>query len=232
MVKCQLSKERLPAMKINNVPIDLLLKNMLAATGTVLQIFFLTIFFSIPLGFLVALARRSRFKIISLPTRIYQLVFRGTPLMLQLFFFMYGPYYIFDAGFGRFTACIIAFVVNYAAYFGEIFRGGIAAIPKGQYEAAKVLGYSRIQTFLRIILPQVVKNVIPATGNEFMTLVKDTALAQVISVKEIFDVASKAGSKYFSAVPVIVAAIFYLVMNTVVEFAFKFIEKKFDYYKV
>lgn len=219
-------------MKIDNVPIDLLLKNMLSATGTVFQIFFLTILFSIPLGFLVALARRSRFKIISIPTRIYQLIFRGTPLMLQLFFFMYGPYYIFNAGFSRFTACIVAFVVNYAAYFGEIFRGGITAIPKGQYEAAKVLGYSKFQTFMRIILPQVVKNVIPATGNEFMTLVKDTALAQVISVSEIFDVASKAGSKYFSAIPVVVAALFYLIMNTVVEFTFKLIEKKLDYYRI
>jgi len=219
-------------MKIDNVPIDLLLKNMLAATGTVFRIFFLTILFSVPLGFLVALARRSRFKIISIPTRIYQLIFRGTPLMLQLFFFMYAPFYIFGNGFERFTACIIAFVINYAAYFGEIFRGGIAAIPKGQYEAAKILGYNRFQTFMRIILPQVVKNVIPATGNEFMTLVKDTALAQVISVKEIFDVASKAGSKYFSVVPIIVAALFYLIMNTVVEFAFKLIEKKFDYYRV
>jgi len=219
-------------MKIDNIPIDLILKNMFAATGTVLKIFFLTILFSVPLGFLVALARRSRFKIINLPTRIYQLIFRGTPLMLQLFFFMYGPFYIFGKGFERFTACIVAFVINYAAYFGEIFRGGIAAIPKGQYEAAKVLGYSRLQTFMRIILPQVVKNVIPATGNEFMTLVKDTALAQVISVSEIFDVASKAGSKYFSAIPVMIAALFYLVMNTAVEFAFKLIEKKFDYYKI
>ena len=169
-------------MKIDGVPIDLLTKNMLLATGNVLQIFFLTILFSIPLGFIVALARGSRFKIISVPTRIYQLIFRGTPLMLQLFFFMYGPYYLFDIGFGRFNACIIAFVVNYAAYFGEIFRGGIASIPKGQYEAAKVLGYSKFQTFMRIILPQVVKHVMPATGNEFMTLVKDTSLAQVISV--------------------------------------------------
>lgn len=218
-------------MKIDNVPIDLLIKNMIYATGTVLQIFFLTILMSIPLGFLVALAGRSRYKIIRIPTRIYQLIFRGTPLMLQLFFFMYGPYYIFDKGFGRFTACIIAYVVNYAAYFGEIFRGGIAAIPKGQYEAAKVLGYSRFQTFTRIVLPQVVKHVIPATGNEFMTLVKDTALAQVISVREIFNVASSTGSRYFSAVPIVVAAIFYLIMNTVVELAFKIIEKKLDYYR-
>ncbi len=218
-------------MKIDNVPMDLLIPNMLSATGRVLEIFFLTILFSIPLGFCVALARRSRWKVISFPVRIYQLIFRGTPLMLQLIFFMYAPYYIFDFSFGRIQACIIAFVVNYAAYFGEIFRGGIGAIAKGQYEAAKVLGYTKFQTFVRIILPQVMKHVIPATGNELMTLVKDTSLAQVIAVSELFNVASKAGSKYFSTVPIIVAAVFYLVMNTVIELLFKLIEKKLEYYK-
>lgn len=218
-------------MRVDNVPIDLLLKNMLGATEMVLKIFILTIILSIPLGFVVALARGSRFKFISIPTRIYQLVFRGTPLMLQLFFFMYGPFYIFGFGFGRFNSCIIAFVINYAAYFGEIFRGGIAAIPKGQYEAAKVLGYSKFQTFMRIILPQVIKHVIPATGNEFMTLVKDTSLAQVISVTEIYNVATNAGARYFSTVPLIVAGLFYLVMNTVVEMSFKLIEKKLGYYR-
>lgn len=219
-------------MKINNVPLDLLIPKMLGATGTVIQIFFLTLVLSIPLGFIVALARRSRFKIISVPIQIYQLIFRGTPLMLQLLFFMYGPYYIFGFNiYQRFTACILAYVVNYAAYFGEIFRGGIAAIPKGQYEASKVLGYTKIQTFMRIILPQVIKNVIPATGNELMTLVKDTSLAQVIAVKELFDVASSAGSTYSSTVPIIVAGAFYLIMNTVVEVSFKLIEKKYNYYK-
>lgn len=217
--------------RIDNVPIDSLLMNMLVATGTVFKIFLLTIIMSIPLGFLVAFARESRFKIISIPTRIYQLIFRGTPLMLQLYFFMYGPYYLFDFSFGRFNACIIAFVINYAAYFGEIFRGGIASIPKGQYEAAKVLGYNKFQTFIHIVLPQVVKHVLPATGNEFMTLVKDTSLAQVISVAEIFNVATNATSRYFSTVPLIVAGIFYLVMNTVVELFFKSLEKKLNYYR-
>lgn len=218
-------------MQIDNVSMDLLIPNMLSATVMVLKIFFLTIVLSVPLGFLVALARRSKLWIISVPTRIYQLIFRGTPLMLQLFFFMYGPYYIFGFSFDRFTACILAFAINYAAYFGEIFRGGIASIPKGQYEAAKVLGFTKLQTFLRIVLPQVVKQVIPATGNELMTLVKDTSLAQVISVIELFRVATTAGSKYFSTVPIIIAAVFYLIMNTVVEVSFKLIEKKFDYYK-
>jgi len=218
-------------MKFDNVPIDLLIPNMLKATTTTLGIFFLTIILSIPLGFLVALARGSRFKAISIPTRIYQLIFRGTPLMLQLIFFMYGPFYLFGFSFNRSIACILAFVINYAAYFGEIFRGGIASIPKGQYEASKVLGYTKIQTFIRIILPQVVKNVIPATGNELMTLVKDTSLAQVIAVEELFRIATNAGSKYFSTVPIIIAAAFYLIMNTVVEVTFKLIEKKYEYYK-
>lgn len=213
------------------IPLDLLVSHMLKATGMVIQIFALTIVLSIPLGFLVALARRSKLKIISIPVQIYQLIFRGTPLMLQLFFFMYGPYYIFKFSFGRFPACIIAFTINYAAYFGEIFRGGIAAIPKGQYEAAKVLGYTRFQTFMRIILPQVVKHVIPATGNELMTLVKDTSLAQVIAIPELFNVATNATSHYVSVIPLIIAAGFYLIMNSVVEVAFKVIEKKLNYYK-
>jgi len=217
--------------KFDNIPMDLLIPNMLSATVWVLEIFFLTILFAIPLGFLVALGRRSKHKIISLPIQLYQLIFRGTPLMLQLFFFMYAPFYIFNISFGRFTACIMAFTINYAAYFGEIFRGGIAAIPKGQYEAAKVLGYTKFQTFMKIILPQVIKHVIPAMGNELMTLVKDTSLAHVISIPELFRVASKAGSKYFSTMPIIIAAVFYLVMNTVVEVVFKKIEKRMEYYK-
>lgn len=219
-------------MKIDNVPLDLLIPEMLSATTTTLKIFFLTIIFSIPLGFFVALARRSRLWIISFPTRIYQLIFRGTPLMVQLIFFMYGPYYIFNVSlYDRFTACILAFAINYAAYFGEIFRGGIVGIPKGQYEAAKVLGYNKLQTFMRIILPQVVKSVIPAVGNELMTLVKDTSLAQVIAVVELFRVASTAGSTYSSTIPILVAAAFYFIMNTVVEISFRLLEKKFDYYK-
>lgn len=218
-------------MIIDNVPMDLLIKNMMSASGMVLKIFVLTTVLSIPLGFIVALGRGSRYKVISFPVRIYQLIFRGTPLMLQLFFFMYGPFYIFGSSLDRFVACIMAFVINYAAYFGEIFRGAIASIPKGQYEAAKVLGYSKLQTFMRIVLPQVIKQVIPATGNELMTLIKDTSLAQVISVVELFRVASTAGSKYFSTVPIVVAAVFYLIMNTVVEITFKHLENRMNYYK-
>lgn len=218
-------------MKIDNVPLDLLIPNMLSASVTSLEIFFFTIILSIPLGFFVALGRRSKFLIVSFPIRIYQLIFRGTPLMLQLFFFMYGPYYIFGVTPGRNFACITAFAINYAAYFGEIFRGGIASIPKGQYEAAKVLGYTRFQTFMRIVLPQVIKTVIPATGNELMTLVKDTSLAMVIAVIELFRVATTACAHYGSIIPLFVAGVFYFIMNWVVEITFKYIEKKMDYYK-
>ncbi len=219
-------------MKIDRVPIDTLVHNMLIGSVTTLEIFFLTILFSIPLGFLVALGRKSRFRIISLPIRIYQLIFRGTPLMLQLIFFMYAPSYLFDIKYSyRMIPCVLAFSINYAAYFGEIFRGGIASIAKGQYEAAKVLGYTKSQTFIRIVMPQVVKTVIPSVGNELMTLVKDTSLAQVISVIELYKVASTAGAKYFSIVPIMVAGLFYLIMNTIVEITFKLIEKKLDYYR-
>lgn len=219
-------------MLIDRVPIDLLIKNMLGASGVTLQIFFLTILFAIPLGFLVALGRGSKLFFISAPIRVYQLIFRGTPLMLQLLFFMYAPYYLFEVNYPyRMIPCVLAFSINYAAYFGEIFRGGIAAIAKGQYEAAKVLGYTKLQTFLRIVLPQVIKTVIPTVGNELMTLVKDTSLAQVISVIEIYRVASTAGAKYFSIIPFVVAGFFFLIMCTVVEITFKFIEKKLSYYK-
>lgn len=218
-------------MKVNNVPMDLFIPNMLEASTEVLKIFIVTLIFAIPLGFLVALGRRSKYKIISIPIQIYQLIFRGTPLMLQLIFFMYGPFYIFGFTFGRSIACFMAFTINYAAYFGEIFRGGIAAIPKGQYEAAKVLGYTKVQTFMKIILPQVIKHVIPATGNELMTLVKDTSLASVISISELFRVASNAQTKYFATIPIIVAALFYLIMNTVIEIVFKKLEKHMEYYK-
>jgi len=152
--------------------------------------------------------------------------------MVQLIFFMYGPYYIFGFNlYDRFTACILTFAINYAAYFGEIFRGGIAGIAKGQYEAAKVLGYTKFSTFMRIVLPQVVKSVIPSVGNELMTLVKDTSLANVIAVIELFKIASSTGAHYKSTIPIVVAAAFYLIMNTVVEIVFKIIEKKFNYYK-
>ena len=204
--------------------------NMLTGSLQVIQIFALTALFSVPLGFVVALIRTSKFRVLSGIVRIYQLIVRGTPLMLQLMFCMYAPAFLFGATPHRFAACIIAFVVNYAAYFGEIFRSGIQSIPKGQYEAGQVLGYSKTQTFFHIILPQVFKRVIPPTGSEFMVLVKDTALANIIAQPQLFDVAVKTAAKNVSITPYIAAAVFYLIMSAVVEYAFKKIESKLDYY--
>ncbi len=207
-----------------------MIPNMLEGSLQVIQIFAMTVIFAVPLGFVVALARTSRFKLLSGIVRIYQLIVRGTPLMLQLMFCMYAPAFLLGITPRRFVACITAFVVNYAAYFGEIFRSGIQSIPKGQYEAGQVLGYTKSQTFFHIVLPQVVKRVIPPTGSEFMVLVKDTALAQIIAQPQLFDIAIKTAAKNVSITPYIAAGLFYLVMSAVVEFAFKKLENKLNYY--
>ena len=203
-------------------------------TGTMvsLSIFFLPLLFSIPLALPVALARRSKSKLLHAPVSFYVLVMRGTPLILQLIFVYFAPYYLFGISYDRFTAVIIAFVVNYAAYFAEIYRGGIDAIPRGQWEAAKVLGLSRTQTLFMIILPQVVRRILPAMGNEVITLVKDTALAQTIGVAELFRAAQNASARQFSTMPIFIAGIFYFVMNYVVALAFDAAEKKLGYYKI
>ena len=146
--------------------------------GVTLQIFFLTLVGSLPLGVVVALARMSRVKPIAWIMKFYISVMRGTPLMLQMFFIYFAPYYIFGIPLSmesKFSATIVAFIINYAAYFAEIYRSGIQSIPRGQYEAAEVLGYSRLQTFMKIVLPQVIKRILPAMGNEIITLVKDTS---------------------------------------------------------
>lgn len=203
----------------------------LEGTWTAIQIFFLTLIFSVPLGMLIARARLSSNKILIAPLRLYLLIMRGTPLILQLIFFMYFPPFVLGIAVPRFLAAVIAFTVNYAAYFAEIFRGGIESIPVGQYEAAHVLGFSRRQTFRSIILPQVVKRVLPACGNECMTLVKDTALAQTIGVMELFRIAQNTTSRTTSIVPIMVAGVFYLAMNSLVELAFTAGERRLAYYK-
>ena len=209
-----------------------LIPAMLAGMGTSLQIFFLTLLLGLPLGLLLAAGRMSRLAILRRPIQAFLLIMRGTPLMLQLFFFYFGPYYILGLrGMDRFLAVILAFVLNYSAYFAEIYRGGIESIPVGQYEAAAALGFTRKQTFFRIVLPQVLKRILPPMGNEFMTLVKDTALARVISVVELFDVAAKAANSYVSTVPFVVAAVFYLVMNLVVGQLFLYAERRMNYYR-
>lgn len=198
-----------------------------------LQIFFLTLVGSLPLGVVVALARMSRVKPIAWIMKFYISVMRGTPLMLQMFFIYFAPYYIFGIPLSmesKFSATIVAFIINYAAYFAEIYRSGIQSIPRGQYEAAEVLGYSRLQTFMKIVLPQVIKRILPAMGNEIITLVKDTSLAFAIGVAEMFSTAKALVASQVSMLPFVFAAVFYWVFNFVVEVVLGRVEKKMGYY--
>ena len=198
------------------------------------QIFVLTLLFSLPLGMLVAFGRMSRCKIIKLIAKLYISVMRGTPLMLQIIVVYFAPYFMFRMKMGpgyRFTAVIIAFVINYAAYFAEIYRSGIESMPNGQYEAAQVLGYNKAQTFIRIILPQVIKRVLPSITNETITLVKDTSLAFTISIAEMFTVAKQIGAAQTSVMPLLAAGIFYYVFNLIVATVMEYIEKRLSYYR-
>ena len=198
------------------------------------QIFVLTLLFSLPLGMLVAFGRMSRCKIIKLIAKLYISVMRGTPLMLQIIVVYFAPYYMFRMKMGpgyRFPAVIIAFVINYAAYFAEIYRSGIESMPNGQYEAAQVLGYNKAQTLIRIILPQVIKRVLPSITNETITLVKDTSLAFTISIAEMFTVAKQIGAAQTSVMPLLVAGIFYYVFNLIVATVMEYIEKRLSYYR-
>ena len=208
-----------------------LIAQMLEGTVTSLKIFFLTLIFSLPLGFVVAKGKMTRIAPIRWITDLYIQIMRGTPLILQLIFVYFAPFYVFGASYDRFTACILAFVINYSAYFSEIYRSGLQSIDRGQYEAAKVLGFSKAYTFFHIILPQVVKRILPSLGNEVITLVKDTALAQTIGVAELFRVAQTASSRDFSTVPIFIAGIFYFVMNYIVSRLFTIGERKLDYYR-
>lgn len=201
--------------------------------GVTLQIFFLTLVGSLPLGVVMALARMSRVKPTAWIMKFYISVMRGTPLMLQMFFIYFAPYYIFGIPLSmesKFSATIVAFIINYAAYFAEIYRSGIQSIPRGQYEAAEVLGYSRLQTFMKIVLPQVIKRILPAMGNEIITLVKDTSLAFAIGVAEMFSTAKALVASQVSMLPFVFAAVFYWVFNFVVEVVLGRVEKKMGYY--
>ena len=201
--------------------------------GKTCAIFFLTVLFSLPLGMIVALLRMSKNKIISAVTRFFITVLRGTPLMLQLLAVTYGPYYLFGAGVARnkLIPVVIAFSINYAAYFAEIYRGGIESISVGQYEAATVLGYSKFQTFMRIILPQVVKRIMPSVTNEIVTLVKDTSMAFTVSYQEMFTIGKQIANSQTSFMPFLVAGVFYYVFNLIVDRVMGRIEKRLDYYK-
>ena len=206
---------------------------LVSGFGTTLQIFLLTLVGSIPLAIPVALARMSRIRLLSWAARAYISVLRGTPLMLQMFAIYFAPYYVFGIQLtpdSKWQACIVSFILNYAASFAEIYRSGIQSIPRGQYEAAEVLGYSRSQTFWRIVAPQVAKRIIPAMGNEIITLVKDTSLAFSIGVAEMFSTAKALVASQVSMVPFAIAAAFYWVFNFLVELALGAVEKKMDYY--
>ena len=197
-------------------------------------IFFLTLLFSLPLGLLVALLRRSKLVIISSITKFCISVLRGTPLMLQLIAVAYGPYYLFGISISRnkLIPVVIAFAINYAAYFAEIYRSGIDSMPIGQYEAAAVLGYSKAQTFMKIIFPQVVRRILPSMTNEIVTLVKDTSLAFTISYVEMFTIGKQIANSQTSFMPFVVAGVFYYVFNAVVAFVMGKVEKKMDYYDI
>ena len=210
---------------------QVLLTEMFTATLMSLQIFLFTLIVSLPLGLLVALGRMSKLKIVNLPVRFYILIMRGTPLMLQLLFMFYALKPLFGIQLDRVLAAEVAFALNYAAYFAEIYRGGLEAIPKGQLEAAKVLGYTKSQAFFHIVLPQVIKRITPPMGNEFITLVKDTSLAQVIGVVELLKVTSQWVSSAVDMTPLVIAGLFYLVMNGIVTRAFTVLENRLSYYQ-
>ncbi len=204
---------------------------MLQSSVVTIEVFFLTLIFSIPLALPITMARMSKIKPLSMLANAFLLIIRGTPLMLQLIVVYFGPFYLFRLSWNRFTAAIVALSVNYACYFAEIYRGGLQSISAGQYEAAKVLGYTKIQTFFKIVLPQVVKKIVPPIGNEVITLVKDTALVSVIGVVELLRTAQTHSSRLFSTTPIFIAGIFYFVMNWLVTVFFIQLEKKLDYYR-
>jgi len=198
------------------------------------EIFFLTLLLSLPLGLVISFGRMSKNSIIQTIAKVYISIMRGTPLMLQLMVVYFGPYYLFGmkitSGY-RFIAVIIGFVLNYAAYFAEIYRGGIESIAVGQYEAAEILGFTKVQTFFRIIFPQVVKRILPPVTNEVITLVKDTSLAFVIAVSEMFTSAKAIAAAQTTMVPFIIAAVFYYVFNILVAVFMEYLEKKLDYFQ-
>ncbi len=210
-----------------------MIMKMSEGLGKTCAIFFLTLLFSLPLGMIIALLRMSKVKVVSAITRFLISVLRGTPLMLQLLAVTYGPYYLFGTNVARnkLVPVVIAFAINYAAYFAEIYRGGIESIPVGQYEAAEVLGYTKFQTFMRIILPQVIKRIMPSVTNEVVTLVKDTSMAFTVSYQEMFTIGKQIANSQTSFMPFVVAGVFYYVFNAIVDYLMGRVEKRLDYYR-
>ena len=210
-----------------------ILKQLAGGMGTSIEIFAVTLIFSLPLGLLISFGRMSKNPVIRTIVKFYISIMRGTPLMLQLMVVYFGPYYLLGIRVGndyRLWAAFIGFVINYAAYFAEIYRSGIQSMPAGQYEAAKMLGYSSTQTFFRIIFPQVIKRILPSITNEVITLVKDTSLAFTISVMEMFTVAKALASSQVSMIPFVAAGLFYYVFNLFVAVVMEHAEKRLNYY--
>lgn len=211
-----------------------MLLQLLKGLGATVQIFVLTLLFSLPLGLGLSFGRMSKNGLIKAISKIYISIMRGTPLMLQLIVVYFAPFYVFglkiSSGY-RFMAVIIAFVLNYAAYFAEIYRSGIESVELGQYEAAKVLGYTKLQTFFKIILPQVIKRILPPVTNETITLVKDTSLAFVLAHTEMFTIAKQIAAKETSIMPLMAAGVFYYIFNLIVAGFMEYLEKRLDYYR-
>ena len=213
--------------------ISVMLMQLIKGLGVTAEIFFLTLIFSLPLGLLVSFGRMSKNALVRTISKIYISIMRGTPLMLQLIVVYFAPFYVFGLKIPnyRFPAIIIAFALNYAAYFAEIYRSGIESMPAGQYEAAKVLGYTKAQTFMRIILPQVIKRILPPVTNETITLVKDTSLAFVLAQAEMFTMGKQIAAKETSIMPLMAAGLFYYIFNLIVAFAMERLEKALNYYR-
>ena len=221
-----------------------MIQKMATGLGRTFAIFFLTLAFSLPLGVILALLRRSKVGVLRGITRTLISILRGTPLMLQLLAVTYGPYYIskfLESQFGlalgigvarnKLVPIIAGFAINYAAYFAEIYRGGIESMSQGQYEAAEVLGYSRTQTFMRIILPQVVKRILPSITNEVITLVKDTSMAFTVGYQEMFTIGKTISNSDSSFMPFLIAGVFYFLFNGIVDFVMTRLERKLNYYR-
>lgn len=207
--------------------------DLLRGLGVSLEIFVFTLMIALPLGFPLALGRMSKNKVLSGAIGIWISIVRGTPLMLQIIFVYFAPYILFGMPLSRYPrllATVLAFGLNYGAYFAEIYRGGILSVDRGQHEAAKALGLTKSQTFFRIILPQTVKRVIPAVGNEVITLVKDTSLAFTIAVTEMFTIAKQLSSANTTMTPLIAAAVFYYIFNALVAKAMGLAERRLSYY--
>ena len=221
-----------------------MITKMSEGLGRTCAIFFLTLLFALPLGLIVSLLRMSKNRVVSSIMKVYISILRGTPLMLQLLAVTYGPYYISKAlhdwieafpvinvSREKLIPVVVAFSLNYAAYFAEIYRGGIESMSQGQYEAATVLGYSRFQCFMRIILPQVIKRILPSVTNEIVTLVKDTSIAFTVAYKEMFTIGKQIANSQTSFMPFVIAGVFYFLFNAIVGWIMGRFEKRLSYYR-